>query len=367
MNPRLVVLAFFLACAAGAVAQLEDAGDATQAKCKQYLETPLPPEAAQVPAPKQWPDCNSYKLYSGIGTKIDYAAARKCAWSERLAQRADLEPKYTVGSVFGDSAVLAVMYANGDGVQRVLRLAGRLVCEAGGAPAEIGIRLEHVESLSKITTAPAPKFDFCDDITSGFMQGFCAAYESEMQDDKRTHSLKSISSRFTPPQLTAFDHLLKSQQAYARAHARGEIDLGGTARAMYQIDAEDTLQDDFIEALRSFESGKYPKGSAEDYRNADSRLNLAYRKAISDAEKHKQDYGAVQPDGIRDAERAWLKYRDAWTSFAKLRYPAVTAAAWLELLTNDRTSVLNGSFCDMDDMEGLCAQQGPAWKPSPLP
>ena len=75
----------------------------------------------------------------------------------------------------------------------------------------------------------------------------------------------------------------------------------------------------------------------------------------------------MQPKGIRDAERAWLKYRDSWIAFAKLRYPSVPADAWLVLLTNDRTSILDGSFCDIDVVEGPCIHKGDTWKPSPLP
>jgi uncharacterized protein YecT (DUF1311 family) len=345
-------------------AQLEYADKETQLKCDKSLQASLPTEAAAVPAPKKWPDCNSYKLYSGIGAKVDYVAARKCAWSERLAQLANLEPRYTVASVFGGSAMLAVLYANGEGIPQDLELAVRFVCEAEGAPKEIEIRLEHVTTLGK---TPKAKFGFCDDITSGFMEGFCAAYGSEFEDQKRINSLKKITAPFTPEQQTVFETVLKAERAYAEAHARGEIDLSGTARAMYQIDAEDTLREDFIEALSSFETGNLPSGSSAGYADADKRLNLAYRNAMSDANKNKSDYGAVQPDGIRDAERAWLKYRDAFIAFAKFRYPDVPAEAWLTLLTKDRTSVLDGSFCDMDDVEGSCFKPDDTWKPSPLP
>jgi uncharacterized protein YecT (DUF1311 family) len=367
MNLRWALMVLLLPNGLPSHAQLDFANKETKSECAKYLETSLPVEAAVVPAPKKWPDCNSYKLYSGIGTDIDYAAARKCAWSERLAQLANLEPRYTVASVFGGSAMLSVLYANGEGIPQDLELAKRFVCEADGAPAEIKIRLQHIESLHYENKSRESKFNFCDDITSGFMEGFCAAYGSEIQDQKRTEKLKEITSSFTPTQRTSFDQLLKSEKTYAHAHAKGEMDLSGTARAMYQIDAEDTLFEDFIEALRTFEAGKYPSGSAKDYATADSELNAAYQDAMTSAEKSKSDYGAVQPGGIRDAERAWLKYRDAFIAFAKIRYSGVPAEAWLTLLTKDRRSILDGSFCDMDDIEGSCAKSGDTWKPSPLP
>src|SRR5579859_1551201 len=148
MIPRLLVFALLMMGAPHAFAQLEGANETTQNKCRQYLQAPLPSEANSVIAPKQWPECNSYKLYSGIGIKVDFVAARKCAWSERLAAQANLEPRYTIASVFGGSAMLAVLYANGEGIPQDPKLAARFVCEAEGAPAEIGIRLEHVESMA---------------------------------------------------------------------------------------------------------------------------------------------------------------------------------------------------------------------------
>jgi uncharacterized protein YecT (DUF1311 family) len=348
-------------------AQLSDTSPTTQADCKAYMATPLPPEAAQIPSPNQWPDCDSTKLYAGIGHKVDYTAARKCAWSERLAIQAGIEPQFTVASVLGGPAMLSVLYANGQGVQRSYPLAIRFACEAGGAPAEIAGRIQHLELLRAKSPAANREFTFCDDITSGFMEGFCAAYSSDLADQKRADDLNALVPHLTPAQRSAFETLRATEEKYALAHAKGEIDLSGTARAMFQVDAEQTLRDDFLAALQAYESGTLPTGTAKAYREADAILNSTYRKALGDAEAHKAEYGAVQPEGIRDAERAWLKYRDAWVAFAKLRYPAAPAEAWLTLLTNDRTSILNGSFCSMDAVEGSCAPKGDTWTPSPLP
>ena len=363
MKLPLLLAVLLLAGAVQAYSQLEDADAATQTRCAEYLRTPLPAEAAEAPVPNAWPGCNSVSSYLGIGTKVDYATARKCAWKERLAIQAGLEPRYSVASVFGGSAMLTVLYANGQGVEPNKALALRFACEAGGAPAEIALRLQDLESLSDKGRS---HFNFCDDVTSGFMEGFCAAYGTELADQERSASLNAISAKMTQTEREAFDQMLKAERTYARAHAAGEIDLSGTARAMYQIDAEQTLQDDLLAALRQFDAGRYPTGSAAAYREADARLNVAYRKALYGAGEHKTEYGAVQPEGIRQAERAWLKYRDAWIAFAKLRYPQVPSTPWLILLTKDRTSILDGSFCDMDDVEDPCAGRGDTWKPSPL-
>ncbi len=362
------VAAAVLLASAKLYAQLEDTDAATRAKCEEYLKVPLPEEAAQVNARAKWPGCDSYKEYSGIGTAVDYAGSRACAWQERPAKLADLGPRYTKASVLGGAAMLAVLYANGEGVKRDFQLALRFACEAGGAPAEIRIRIEHLESMRAKPSDPSSKFEFCDDITSGFMEGFCASYGSEMADQKRYEKIRQLKAGMTEGQRQSFNVLVKAQEAYSRAHAKGEIDLSGTARAMLQIDAEQTLAEDFLEALKSYESSsRFPSGTTNEYRDADSQLNSVYRQAIADAEAHRAEYGAIQPEGVRSAERAWLKYRDAWIAFAGLRYPRVTAESWLTLLTKDRTSILDGSFCDMDAVEGKCGQGGDTWKPSPLP
>jgi uncharacterized protein YecT (DUF1311 family) len=262
--------------------------------------------------------------------------------------------------------MLTVLYANGEGIEKNVPLALRFACEAGGAPAEITYRIAHLESVRDHLSSEKARFTFCDDITSGFMEGFCAAWDSETADQKRVNARDALVANWPESQRNAFSIADAAEEAYAKAHAGGEIDLSGTARGMFEIDAQQSLRDDFLAAVESFEKGNLPNGAAAAATDADARLNAAYRKAMEEAASHQQDYGgAVKPEGIRDAERAWLKYRDAWIAFAKARYPDVSADAWLMLLSNDRTEVIDGSFCGMEKVEG-CGQKRGAWKPSPL-
>ncbi len=185
VNRLWLALPVLLLCSRTGIPQLELASSSTQASCNKYLKTPLPAEAAVVSKPTQWPNCTSYTSYSGIGTTVDFQAARKCAWSERLATQADLKPRSTVASVFGGSAMLSQLYANGEGVEKNLPLALRFVCEAGGAPAEIDGRVVDLEGKLLQGDTTRTKFNFCDDITSGFMMGLCAAYGSEIAEQKK--------------------------------------------------------------------------------------------------------------------------------------------------------------------------------------
>jgi uncharacterized protein YecT (DUF1311 family) len=366
MRKQWFVLPPLMACAVPLFAQLQYTDAKTKAECARYAQTPLPAEATSIAAQKQWPTCTSYKLYSGIGTNVDVEAARRCAWQERSAMQAGLAPRYTVAGVLGGPAMLATLYSNGEGAERNIPLAVRFACEAGGAPAEIEGRIEHIESLGSRPISSGAKFKFCDDTTSGFMDGFCTSYEAELSDQGRTNTIKDLSSKWPEPQQSAFATLEKAQQAYAEAHGKGEIESSGTSRAAQEIAAQQSLRDSFLDAIKSFEKGDLPHHSVAEAQQTDSDLNRVFREAIADAETTKSKYGAVQPDGIRTAERAWLAYRDAWIAFAKLRYPSVRAEAWLTLLTMDRIATIHGGPCESDPDNSQCEQQDTR-TPRPLP
>jgi len=155
--------------AATPVAALAGAsGGATGTDCDEYLKTPLPPEALSIATPRSWPDCDSYKSYAGIGRKVDDAAARQCAWAERLAQQAGLEPRYTVASLFGGSAMLAVLYANGEGVEQNKPLALRFACEA-----ELeGDGKSDILALPNEPHVTQKKFKYCDEVRTTLRSAF---------------------------------------------------------------------------------------------------------------------------------------------------------------------------------------------------
>ncbi|MGA9061200.1 MAG: hypothetical protein WB341_05975 [Terracidiphilus sp.] len=79
MSKQALFALFLLVCAGPLCAQNANQDPDFGDPCTQYLQTPLPAEALAVAAPKTWPDCESYKSYSGLGRKVDYAAARLCA------------------------------------------------------------------------------------------------------------------------------------------------------------------------------------------------------------------------------------------------------------------------------------------------
>jgi uncharacterized protein YecT (DUF1311 family) len=354
MQKNFFAALLFFAWAMFFPSQTRSAQAQSESRCETYLQTPLPAEASQVAAHKAWPDCNSYKLEAGLGVKVDYAAARQCAWAERLAVKAGLEPKYTVAGILGGSAMLSVLYANGEGVEQNIPLAGRFACEAG-----IGERgIEDLEKLSSAAGKAQKKFTYCDEAFTTFQMNYCAAYNVEIAAQRRDNLLKHLFSRWPGDQQAAFKLLQQAEEEYVKAHGRGETDMGGTIRVIREFGVEERQRDKFLAAVQEFESGHLPQGTAADCKKADADLNLLYRKAVAAAAAHKEDYfGAIKPEGIQNAESAWLKYRDAWIAFARLRYPSTDANAWLTLLTVNRAASLRMTLCGIDDKNSSCPQK----------
>jgi hypothetical protein len=111
------------------------------------------------------------------------------------------------------------------------------------------------------------------------------------------------------------------------------------ARSLKGCDSEALYYGIGIEVLERLRSGRALPTPAARLAAEDALLNAAYRERLqaAAAESHA---GAVTKEGIRAAERAWLRYRDAFLAFAAVQYPRVPRdelAAWL---TRKRTALL---------------------------
>ncbi|MBV9655119.1 MAG: hypothetical protein JOZ42_11215, partial [Acetobacteraceae bacterium] len=142
-----------------------------------------PDETASLPG-----TCSSEALYYGIGMPANPALAFRCALRER--NHADDR------SLFSGDVMLMTMYANGVGAPRDLERAIALACEIDGAPAEVSGRVDHLASL-RDQHWQGHDFSYCDDITSGAGQGFCAAHDAALADQARKTRIEAVASGWT--------------------------------------------------------------------------------------------------------------------------------------------------------------------------
>jgi uncharacterized protein YecT (DUF1311 family) len=273
--------------------------------------------------------CSSEALYYGIGVSPDPIRARQCAFVERAsgADRTGL----------GGNTMLMTIYANGVGAARNLDLALALACQLDGAPAEEDGRVKHLATL-KAQHWTGHDFSFCDDITSGYAEGLCAAHDAKLTDAKRNRQFASVTAGWSAGDKRAFTMLQQAENGFVTARTENEVDQSGTARAALAIDEQQSLERDFLGMLQSLAAGKAPTFTAAQFAAADAVLNKVYQQVQHPG----KDWGTVTADGIRTAQRAWLKYRDAWVAFAKIKYPAIAADSVLTWLTQKRTAELRG-------------------------
>ena len=328
-----VALAFLL-LSFGSLAHAQQASTANNGHsvCEQYARIKEP--VSDLPTPKDHQtlaSCDSYQLYFGFDRAPDLVKARKCAYLEREAGKK--EPDV----VFGSAGLLAMIYANGKGADRNFDLAAKFACEVSEGHDEG--RVQHLLDLKRQHWA-GNEFNLCDDDSSSFMQGWCSRLDEDFKQADRTRKLSAITARWTASEKTAFRELQKAATSFFEASSTKEVDLSGSGRASFEIEAEASLNDDFLAELQQFEKGQFPKFSATDFSKADAELNSIYSKIQSDPKHNLEEFSTVTADGVKTAQRAWLRYREAWVKFGKLKYPTVGAESWRTWLTQERIKML---------------------------
>jgi hypothetical protein len=273
--------------------------------------------------------CDSEALYYGIGKPADPVRARQCAFVEAEGDE---------GGVFWGRTMLMTIYANGRGAKRDLEVAAHLACGIEGAAMESHGRVTRLAEL-EAKAWKGRDFHFCDDITSGLAMGHCARHFADVEKAKRESEMAERTRGWTMAEKRALAGLRRAHEAYVEAHGLGETDLSGTARGAMVVEAEERERDSFAALLASLSAGHLPPGGAPAYRAADLRLNAAYRQVIRDIAPSESP-GAVTREGIRDAQRAWLRYRDAFLAFAAVKFPRVGRDGLAAWLTEQRTEVL---------------------------
>ena len=304
--------------------------EASKAFCRKLRDREPPgsdrPGSAAAAALK---GCDSEALYYGIGMPADPVRARQCAF---------LEAEGEDGGVFSGRTMLMTVYANGRGAKRDLDVATHLACGLDGAPMESHGRVTHLAEL-EAKGWTGRDFHFCDDITSGLAMGYCAGHFAGIAGAGRESELAARTGGWTVAEKQAFARLRQAHDAYVEAHGSGEVDLSGTARGAMVVEAQEAERDEFAGLLTTLSGGHRPPGGPAAYKAADSKLNAAYRRRMRDTAPTESPE-AVTREGIRDAQRTWLRYRDAFLAFAAVKFPQVDRAGLAAWLTEQRTETL---------------------------
>ena len=276
--------------------------------------------------------CDAEALYYGIGVARDAVRARQCAFTQRPTDQM-LEP-------FAGRAMLMTIYANGEGARRDLDLAMRMACTLEGAePAEYDRRVTHLARL-RDQHWQGRDFSYCDDIDPGLGTGLCASHRAALARPQREMAQRTLIAGWTPAQRAAYEPLRRAFEEFVAASASGDLASGGSSHASLRNRLEQGLRDQFADMLRRLERGRAPSFTAGQLRTEDLQLNQAYQARLADERQY--DAPGISPESIQNAQRAWLRYRDAFLAFAAVKYPRVTRDSLAAWITQNRSQIIPG-------------------------
>ncbi len=234
-----------------------------------------------------------------------------------------------------DLVELAEKYANGKGVKQDLGAAIHFICNAEElAPMERWGMLDHLQQMRRGDTAKP--LDLCDHISGGHGAGVCAERNRKASEiDVRTRF-----ERLRKDAPKSIDALRARADAFVEADAisRSDINRGGTIHGSVLIYAGIDGNETFMSALERYSRERAPATTDVDAKRADADLNAAYRKRLAALEE-------LDAEHFRDAQRAWIAYRDAFADYYTDRWRAAAPPETLRRevvtqLTRERTKQL---------------------------
>lgn len=302
---------------------------ASIAECRRVRDV-TPPLAERITAPArgQLTECDAEQLYYGIGIPPDLEQARACAL-HHLGESPD---------PFDGAGLLTMIHATGRGGLRDLDLAIHYACQMNGAPAEMAARIERLTRI-KAGEETAGGFSVCEDATSGFLAGRCALHVWHIAQADRNAFFATLASQFDDSQKRAFAQLRKVVETYATHSASGETDQTGTMRVAFTVARQEEVLSGFTTLLFTLEDRRAPQPSVG-FAATDARLNAIYQGIMASRFPSAYMSGGIKAHGIREAERAWIAYRDAWVAFAEARHPWLNTDVLKVHLTQERMAFL---------------------------
>lgn len=172
--------------------------------------------------------------------------------------------------------------------------------------------------------------------------------KSELSTLCKASAPKSRTERATCETLVAaFENYRKLHMAYETASCGGG---NGCETIMDWDDGQSKYE--FLAMMEKFREGGTPSYPTGVYPAADAKLNDVYSRLMSSLNlgcsiskqqhaKQFQDDFCAEPLEMRDEERAWIRYRDAWVAYGAVRWPRVAADSWRAYLTLQRLAQLD--------------------------
>jgi hypothetical protein len=241
-----------------------------------------------------------------------------------------------------DAMVLAMIYGNGESVTKNLPLARQFICKVEQPPASPSVP-EQLKLFNHLV-ATEGHFDFCKD-PGGFGRGadyVCLGMELRKATHTRQQTEAAIAAASASELRVAFAALQQAWRALDEANARKDEaycgsgnGCGGMLEAAELAFVRRWILD--LDAVRNG-SALAADTPASSLPIVDADLNRSYRELLTDADISGDKNGTA----AREAERAWIRYREAWVVYGTLRWPETTPDQWRAWQTVEWTKALGG-------------------------
>jgi hypothetical protein len=311
-----------------------DTGAPWYRACMKVKDLPPPKEDAPAAAlMASLGECDALDLYYGTAddpaaTQADWDKVRACALANN------------------DHAVLTMLYANGLGVKFNPDLALQHACSGNGMTIDPRVVAQAIMDVQRSGRPPRPPYDICDAAVSGRAQIRCGQLSEAQSDAEDARELDELSRDWSAPQKAALARLHQAAMEYADAWGEesDEDTLAEDGAVPSPIGSERVRQKaQFIGDIEDAEDGRLPKYTPARAAALEKRLEQSLRESLNP--EPAADAGAdaetgPSPDDVRNTQRAWLAYRDAWVAYGRARYPRVPAYAWKAWLAERRIGQL---------------------------
>jgi uncharacterized protein YecT (DUF1311 family) len=289
----------------------------------------LPTTAQQ----KAYSSDTSEKYYYGEGVPKDYVKARLIAFAEFSRDGNGFDP-------FGGASMLMMIYANGYGVKRDLKLSIRLAsANVIGAYAAMEGRIAHLRQLQ--ASGQEDVFDVCDDESSTLGLTYCHVLSAELNAQKRDTLLHKLMQPWNHQDSLSYKRLRTTVDNYFELLTENEMDQTGMAHNIETTDMMDTLEADFTKKLQmacSCQADTMATHPAS-FQRADQMMNHVYSTIMVGPDTLVNN---ITKSGVKATQIAWIKYKDAWAIFGMHHCPGTTDIYWKAQLTIQRTALLLG-------------------------
>ncbi|MGZ4828641.1 MAG: hypothetical protein ACXV78_03285 [Candidatus Angelobacter sp.] len=293
--------------------------------CASVKDVELP--AADRPTPaeeKALASCTSVDAYFGFGQPADPVKARKCAYAE-----IDRGAKIPLGG----KAILMMVYANGNGANRNFDAALKLACSIGGEPGDDAGRVYQLDRLKKQNWA-GNNFSVCDHSSGREMYEQCANLSERFDKIERDQKFNELIAGWKPAEKKAFHTFMEEANRFYEIQAKNGVNLEGT----FEVQEEIFFKRNLLSSLEALERGELPNYSAEEFQRAEAAVKAAYVRTQNGTDAR---WGTLTRESVRKSQDEWQRYRAAWISFGRQKYPSVTQQSWKAWLDTDRTVMLS--------------------------